>query len=107
MPHAGSTTVSAGVGLERVAGVDGAVAGGLGDAVQHHVHRGQPGGVVDQLVAGGGPTEDTQLLVARLSANPPGLDLALTDVEEAAYTGTIDRMKAMWVHALELTRFRC
>ncbi len=53
------------------------------------------------------PTEATQLLVARLSASPPGLDLALTDVEEAAYTGTIDRMKAMWVHGSELTRFRC
>ena len=42
------------------------------------------------------PTEATQLLVARLSASPPGLDLALTDAEEAAYACTLDRMTAMW-----------
>jgi hypothetical protein len=53
------------------------------------------------------PTEATQLLVARLSASPPGLDLALTDAEEVAYTGTLDRMMAMWVHGSELTRFGC
>ncbi len=52
------------------------------------------------------PTEATQLLVARLSASPPGLDLALTDAEEAAYTGTLARMTAMWPHGSELTRFR-
>jgi len=49
------------------------------------------------------PTEATQLLVARLSAGPPGLDLALTDAEEAAYAGTLDRMTAMWPHGLKLT----
>jgi hypothetical protein len=49
------------------------------------------------------PTQATQLLVARLSASPPGLDLALTDAEEAAYAGTIDRMTAMWPHGWELT----
>ncbi len=49
------------------------------------------------------PTEATQLLVARLSAGPPGLDLALTDAEEAAYAGTLDRMTAMWPHGWELT----
>src|SRR3954452_5203054 len=53
------------------------------------------------------PTEATQLLVARLSASPSSLDLALTDAEEAAYACTIDRMMAMWVHGSELTRFRC
>jgi hypothetical protein len=53
------------------------------------------------------PTEATQLLVARLSASPSGLDLALTDAEEAAYACTVDRMMAMWVHGWELTRFRC
>jgi hypothetical protein len=53
------------------------------------------------------PTAATQLLVARLSASPPGLDLALTDAEEAAYTCTIDRMTALWVQGSELTRFRC
>ncbi len=49
------------------------------------------------------PTEATQLLVARLSASPPGPDLALTDAEEAAYAGTLDRMTAMWPHGSELT----
>lgn len=49
------------------------------------------------------PTAATQLLVARLSASPPGLDLALTDAEEAAYVGTLDRMTAMWPHGAELT----
>jgi hypothetical protein len=49
------------------------------------------------------PTEATQLLVARLSASPPGLDLALTDAEEAAYTGTLDRMTAIWPHGSKLT----
>jgi len=52
------------------------------------------------------PTEATQLLVARLSASPPGLDLALTDAEQAAYACTVDRMKGMWVYGWELTRFR-
>src|SRR4051794_13424834 len=49
------------------------------------------------------PTQATQLLVARLSASPPGLDLALTDAEEAAYACTLDRMTAMWPHGSELT----
>jgi hypothetical protein len=49
------------------------------------------------------PTEATQLLVARLSASPPGRDLALTDAEEAAYTCTLDRMTAICPHGLELT----
>ena len=49
------------------------------------------------------PTEATQLLVARLSASPPGLDLALSDAEESAYTGTLERMTAMWSHGWELT----
>jgi hypothetical protein len=53
------------------------------------------------------PTEATQLLVARLTASPSSLDLALTDAEEAAYARTVDRMMAMWVHGWELTRFRC
>jgi hypothetical protein len=42
------------------------------------------------------PTEDTQLLTARLAANPPGLDLALTTAEEAAYQRTADRMNRLW-----------
>jgi hypothetical protein len=42
------------------------------------------------------PTEDTQLLIARLAANPAGLDLALTEAEEAAYRRTADRMHMMW-----------
>jgi hypothetical protein len=45
--------------------------------------------------------------VARLSASPPGLDLALTDAEEAAYTGTAARMTALWPQGSELTRFGC
>jgi hypothetical protein len=49
------------------------------------------------------PTQATQLLVARLSGSPPGLDLALTDAEETAYTCTVDRMTAMWPHGWELT----
>jgi hypothetical protein len=42
------------------------------------------------------PTEATQLLVARLSASPPGLDLALTDAEEAAYAATAARINTLW-----------
>ena len=47
-------------------------------------------------------TDASQLLVARLSASPPGLDLALTDAEEAAYACTLDRMTAIWPHDWEL-----
>src|SRR3954454_14713988 len=39
------------------------------------------------------PTAATQLLIARLVASPPGLDLALTDAEEAA---TADRINTLW-----------
>jgi hypothetical protein len=49
------------------------------------------------------PTAATQLLIARLAANPPGRDLALTDAEEAAYACTLDRMTALWPHGWELT----
>lgn len=42
------------------------------------------------------PTGDTQLLVARLAANPVHLDLALSDAEEAAYTATVGRFAALW-----------
>ena len=42
------------------------------------------------------PTEATQLLVASLSASPPGLDLALTDAEEAAYAATAARIHTLW-----------
>jgi hypothetical protein len=42
------------------------------------------------------PTGATQLLVARLSASPPGLDLALTDAEEAAYAATAARINTLW-----------
>ena len=42
----------AGVGDQRVAYVDQGVAVGGSDAVQQQVHRRQPGGAVDQLVAG-------------------------------------------------------
>ena len=49
------------------------------------------------------PTAATQLLIARLAASPAGLDLALTDAEEAAYACTLDRMTAMWPHGWELT----
>lgn len=43
-------------------------------------------------------TADTRMLVTRLSANPPGMDLALTDEEEQAYVRTADRMNRMWAH---------
>lgn len=42
------------------------------------------------------PTGDTQLLIARLAANPVHLDLALSDAEEAAYTATVGRFAALW-----------
>jgi hypothetical protein len=42
------------------------------------------------------PTEATQLLVVRLSASPLGLDLALTDAEEAAYAATAARINTLW-----------
>lgn len=42
------------------------------------------------------PTEDTQLLVARLAMNPLERDLALTAAEEAAYAATVGRIERMW-----------
>src|SRR4051794_34389204 len=42
------------------------------------------------------PTAASQLLIARLVASPPGLDLALTDAEEAAYAATTDRITTLW-----------
>jgi hypothetical protein len=42
------------------------------------------------------PTAATQLLIARLAASPPGLDLALTDTEEAAYAATAARINTLW-----------
>jgi hypothetical protein len=51
------------------------------------------------------PGLDTQLLVARLAANPPGLDLALTDAEEAAYRRTADRMNMMWADGSGIERY--
>jgi hypothetical protein len=42
------------------------------------------------------PTAATQLLIARLAASPPGLDLALTDAEEAAYAATAARITTLW-----------
>jgi hypothetical protein len=50
-------------------------------------------------------SEDTQLLVARLAANPPGVDLALTDAEEAAYRRTADRMNQMWADGSGVARY--
>lgn len=51
------------------------------------------------------PTRDTELLVSRLVSNPPGIDLALTDAEEAAYQRTADRWSAMWNLGSEVARF--
>ena len=42
------------------------------------------------------PTAASQLLIARLAANPPGRDLALTDAEEAAYAATTARITTLW-----------
>lgn len=42
------------------------------------------------------PTEDSQLLVARLATNPVDRDVALTAAEEAAYAATIARIDRMW-----------
>jgi hypothetical protein len=42
------------------------------------------------------PTAASQLLIARLAANPPGRDLALTDAEEAAYATTTARITTLW-----------
>src|SRR3954468_11630726 len=42
------------------------------------------------------PTAATQLLIARLAASPPGLDLALTDAEEAAYATPPARITTLW-----------
>lgn len=41
-------------------------------------------------------TDDTALLVARLTASRPEVDLALTAEEERAYARTADRLNAMW-----------
>jgi hypothetical protein len=52
------------------------------------------------------PTAATQLLVARLSASPPGLDLALTDAEEAAYAATAARINTLWAAGSTPARLR-
>src|SRR4051794_23130483 len=49
------------------------------------------GGLLDPA-----PPAAPQLLIARLVASPPGLDLALTDAEEAAYAATADRINTLW-----------
>ncbi|PZU49474.1 MAG: LuxR family transcriptional regulator, partial [Arsenicicoccus sp.] len=38
-------------------------------------------------------------------ANPPGLDLALTDEEEAAYVRTADRLNRMWALGSGVDRY--
>ncbi|MPQ96700.1 LuxR family transcriptional regulator [Modestobacter sp. I12A-02628] len=86
-------------GLDRdVAGVVDGYAHTLSTDPRHPVHRTE---LVSQIARVAGlldlaDTEQTQLLVARLSGNPPGRDLALTRAEEAAYDHTADRMNAMW-----------
>jgi hypothetical protein len=50
-------------------------------------------------------TADSRLLVERLSANPPGLDLALTDEEELAYVRTADRLNHMWALGSGIDRY--
>lgn len=52
------------------------------------------------------PTEDTELLTARLSASPADVDLALTEAEDRAYARTVDRMNAMWAHGSGIDRFQ-
>ena len=86
-------------GLDRdIAGVVDGYAHTLSTDPRHPVHRTE---LVSQIARVAGlldlaPTEQTQLLVARLTANQPGRDLALTEAEEAAYQHTADRMNAMW-----------
>lgn len=50
-------------------------------------------------------TDDSRRLVERLQANPPGLDLALTDEEEAAYVRTADRLNRMWALGSGVDRY--
>jgi hypothetical protein len=50
-------------------------------------------------------TDDTALLVARLRSSPPGLDLALSEDEEAAYVRTADRLNAMWALGSGIDRY--
>jgi hypothetical protein len=53
------------------------------------------------------PTQATQLLIARLAASPPDLDVALSEAEEAAYAATAARMNTLWAAGSPLTRLRC
>lgn len=50
-------------------------------------------------------TDDTRRLVARLSANSPGRDLALTEEEERAYQRTADRLNHMWALGSGIDRY--
>ena len=45
------------------------------------------------------PTAASQLLIARRAASPPGLNLALTDAEQAAYAATTARIHTLWAAA--------
>ena len=51
------------------------------------------------------PTDDTQLLTARLRATPPGTDCALSDAEEAAHARTADRINHIWAHGSGIDRY--
>jgi hypothetical protein len=42
------------------------------------------------------PTEQTLLLIARLTGRRPRWNRALTTAEEAAYAYTLDRIRRMW-----------
>ena len=48
------------------------------------------------------PTEQTRLLIARLTTRWPGRNRALTTAEEAAYAHTVIRMNRMWSLACHL-----
>jgi hypothetical protein len=51
------------------------------------------------------PTAETQLLIARLAASPPEVDLALTDAEEAAYQHLAERWNTMWADGSGIDRY--
>lgn len=51
------------------------------------------------------PTRDSELLVERLRACPPGVDLVLTEAEEQAYVRTADRMNHIWALGSGVDRY--
>jgi hypothetical protein len=90
--------------------LDAEVAGLLDAYAQQDGHscgREDRAGFIARLAAVAGlfdlaPTEQSRLLITRLTARRPERNLILTKAEQTAYAQTVHRMTRMWSHACAL-----